>query len=184
MDSPPPRATRQKGFDPSNRNGPMTLHRRVLALVALLPLAVCAACAQSRTPDRAAADVGDPATDAAALRALLDDFLAHADVASAHERFWADDLVYTSSDGTRTDKAEILAGLQDGAEDTGPGPRYSGEDVDIRLYGTTAVVAFRLVIAPPEGSGEPVRYNLNTGTFLKRDGVWRAVAWQSTRGAE
>lgn len=162
----------------------MTRPRRILALVTLLPLALWAACARSDTPEPAAADAGDPATDAAALRALLDDFLAHADVASAHERFWADDLVYTSSDGTRTDKAEILAGLREGAEDAGPGPRYSGEDVDVRLYGTTAVVAFRLVIAPPEGSGEPVRYNLNTGTFLKRDGVWRAVAWQSTKGAE
>jgi len=162
----------------------MTRPRRLLALVALLPLALCAACAESSGPDPAAAYAGDAATDAAALRALLDDFLAHADAASAHERVWADDRVYTSSDGTRTDKAEILAGFQDGAEDAGPGPRYSGEDVDIRLYGTTAVVAFRLRIAPPAGSGEPVRYNLNTGTFLKRDGVWRAVAWQSTKGAE
>lgn len=158
------------------------MHRpQTPALVALLPLALFVACAQPRTPDT---DAGDPAADAAALRALLDDFLAHADEASAHERFWADDLVYTSSDGTRTDKAEILAGFQERVEGAEPGPRYSGEGVDIRLYGTTAVVAFRLVIAPPEGSGEPVRYNLNTGTFLKRDGVWQAVAWQSTRGPE
>ena len=126
----------------------------------------------------------DPGADRAELHSLLDEFLANADVASAHERFWADDLVYTSSDGTRTDKASILAGMDapvDGAE---RGPAYSAADVDIRLYGTTAVVAFRLVIAPPQGSDEPVRSNLNTGTFLKRDGVWKVVAWQSTRVPE
>ena len=52
--------------------------------------------------------------------------------------------------------------------------------MDIRIYGTTAVVAFRLVIEPPEGAEGPVRSNFNTGTFLKRDGEWRVVAWQST----
>ena len=132
--------------------------------------------------------------DIQALRTLLDDFLANAGAASAHERFWAEDLVYTSSDGTRRNKAEILAGMQEA--EGGPAgepaeeladtaaPTYSAEDVDIRVYGTTAVVAFRLVIVPPSGSGEETRYNLNTGTFLKRNGMWKAVAWQSTRGAD
>ena len=134
--------------------------------------------------------VTDPAADRAALRALLDDFLARADEGSAHERFWADDLIYTSSDGTRRGKAEIMAGYaQDEATaeapdlEEEPGPTYSAEDVDIRLYGTTAVVAFRLVIVPPEGSDEAPSFNWNTGTFVKRDGEWRVVAWQSTRGA-
>ena len=121
------------------------------------------------------------AEDVSQLRSLLDEFLANADVASAHERFWAEDLVYTSSAGTRTDKAEILAGFDSPSDEDEPGPTYHAEDVDIRLYGTTAVIAFRLVITPPEGSTGGASSNLNTGTFVKRDGVWRAVAWQSTR---
>ena len=63
----------------------------------------------------AAAPVTAPATDAAALTALLDDFLAGAsrnDLAT-HERFWADDVVYARSAGKLTTKAEILAGLRE-----------------------------------------------------------------------
>jgi len=50
---------------------------------------------------------------AAALHSLLDNFLAGATIndAAVHERFWADDLVYTSSAGARFGKAEIMSGL-------------------------------------------------------------------------
>jgi hypothetical protein len=150
-----------------------------LALVILL-----VGCFPAPAPDAdSGAQTVDTAAETAALRALLDDFLANADVASAHERFWAEDLVYTSSTGTRRGKAEIMAGFAeapDPSADPEPAPTYSAADVDIRIYGTTAVVAFRLVIEPPEGADGPVRSNLNTGTFLKRDGEWRVVAWQST----
>ena len=155
---------------------------RLPALATLAVAGLFAACAPSTPP---VADTVDVEAEEAALRALLDDFLANADVRSAHERFWADDVVYTSSDGTRTDKAEILAGFDEPEDGPAVPPAvYSGDEVDIRVYGTTAVVAFRLVIDPPDGSDEARRYNLNTGTFLKRNGEWRAVAWQSTRAAE
>jgi len=147
---------------------------RFATLSVLILMAAC-------TPPVAEAPASESAEDAAALRSLLDDFLANAGAASAHERFWADDVVYTSSRGTRTTKAEILTGLAQA--ESGPEPAYRAEDVDIRLYGTTAVVAFRLVIEPPAGSGDEPSFNFNTGTFLKRDGEWRAVAWQSTVGA-
>jgi hypothetical protein len=42
------------------------------------------------------------------------------------------------------------------------------------------VVNFRLVLHNIEG-GKPVTvYYRNTGTFLKRNGKWQAVAWQAT----
>lgn len=43
------------------------------------------------------------ADDRAVLEALLNRFLAGASVndVATHDRFWADDLVYTSSNGTR-----------------------------------------------------------------------------------
>jgi len=58
-------------------------------------------------------------------------------------RFWAEDLVYTSSVKTRANKAEILAGCGETVpdEEDGEAPPYHAEDVDIRLYGDTAVVA-------------------------------------------
>ncbi len=60
------------------------------------------------------AAAGDIAPAAAELTELLNRFLDGAsrnDIA-AHERFWANDLVYTSSAGERTDKAAILASLR------------------------------------------------------------------------
>jgi hypothetical protein len=120
------------------------------------------------------------AGDSEEIGELLQDFLAHAGEAAAHERFWADDLVYTSSRGTRTNKAEIMASFDDpeAASERAAGPSYRGEDVDIRVYGDVAVVAFRLVGTSSDGT---VQQYFNTGTFLRRGGAWKAVAWQATK---
>ena len=119
--------------------------------------------------------------DTAELTAMLQDFLANASQRAAHERFWADDLVYSSSSGVRFGKADIMAGFDSADEDASSEPPavvYSGEEIDVRLYDDAAVVAFKLVGTPADGS-EPLYY-YNTGTFLKRDGVWKVVAWQAT----
>jgi len=122
-------------------------------------------------------------SEAQALTQLLNEFLAGASAAdvAAHERFWDDDLVYTSSSGLRFGKADILEGMEAEEEPDvdGPGVIYSAEDIRIRQYGDTAVVAFRLVGSPQDGSSSVLQY-FNTGTFVKRDGGWRAVAWQAT----
>ena len=120
------------------------------------------------------------AGDVENLSAMLDKFLANAGDIAAHERFWADDLVYTSSRGTRTTKAEILATFDEPENKSRRAdPEYWGEDVDIRVYGDTAVVAFRLVGKLPDETG--LQNYFNTGTFLRRDGVWKVVAWQATK---
>ena len=80
----------------------------------------------------------------------------------------------------RTSKAEILADLAQGPDPSEPPTEYSAEDIRIQQYGDTAIVAFRLV--GKVGGERPETLNfLNTGTFLKRNGEWRAVAWQATR---
>jgi kynurenine formamidase/ketosteroid isomerase-like protein len=123
------------------------------------------------------------ADDRAALEDLLNAFLAGASAndPAAHERFWADDLVYTSSNGTRRGKPEILTALREVATAAAREPAliYSAADVDIRIYGDTAVVAFRL-LGQTQDRAQPAEF-FNTGTFLKRDGEWRAAAWQATR---
>ena len=128
------------------------------------------------------------ASDVDDLTAMLHEFLAGASAndAAAHDKFWSEDLVYTSSRGTRTDKAEILAGMQQAAdadepEDSGPSVVYTAEDIQVDVYGTSAVVAFKLVGTPHRESADDVSYYFNTGTFLKREGVWKVVAWQATR---
>jgi hypothetical protein len=123
------------------------------------------------------------AADADDLAAMLHEFLAGADNAAAHDKFWADELVYTSSSGTRTSKAEIMQGFAEADEDTSTaaGPVYTGEDLQIQIFGTTAIVAFRLVATPVGADDSAVQSYFNTGTFLKRNGVWKVVAWQATK---
>jgi hypothetical protein len=51
-----------------------------------------------------------PAPDAAELRKLLNDFLAGASRSdpAMHDRFWADDLIYTRSAGRRVTKVDVM----------------------------------------------------------------------------
>jgi len=122
-------------------------------------------------------------SDVEDLTNMLNDFLAGAGVAEVHERFWADDLIYTSSRGTRTTKAEIMASFsapesEESEDGDAPGPVYTAEEVQIQVYEDTAVVAFKLVATPPDNS--VVLTYFNTGTFLRRNGKWQVVAWQAT----
>ncbi len=140
----------------------------LLSIMAIAPLA-------------SASDVDD-------LTTMLNEFLAGASVGdiAAHETFWSDELVYTSSNGTRTNKAEIMDGMRqaaaaDDADDSGPSTVYTAEEIEVDVYGTTAIVAFKLVGTPQGDSEEAVAYYFNTGTFLKHDGAWQVVAWQATR---
>src|SRR4051794_24084091 len=121
------------------------------------------------------------APDAAELTKLLNNFLAgasHNDIAM-HERFWADELIYTASSGRRKGKPEIMRELRAEANEPKkdePETTYSAEDIRIQQYGDTAIVAFRLV----GKTAQETKNYLNTGTFLKRNGEWRVVAWQAT----
>ena len=118
--------------------------------------------------------------DEEVIRELVQTFLAGSDKVEQHRRFWAKELVYTSSDGSRTNRERILEGFATGTEKPSLSTTsYRGEELNIQLYGTTAVVTFRLVGTPSDGSAELHYYN--TGTLLKREGEWRAVAWQATR---
>ena len=91
----------------------------------------------------------ETAPDAAELTKLLQDFLAGAgknDIAM-HERFWPDDLIYTSALGRRKGKADIMRELREEGP-AKPGDEtavYTAEDIRIQQYGDTAIVAFRLV---------------------------------------
>src|SRR5215213_6752778 len=121
------------------------------------------------------------APDAAELTKLLNEFLAGAsrnDVA-VHERFWADDLIYTRSAGRRVNKAEVMHDVRStpAPKPTDPKTIYTAEDIRIQQYGDTAVVAFRLVATTEKN----VANLLNSGTFVKRNDKWQVVNWQSTR---
>jgi ketosteroid isomerase-like protein len=127
------------------------------------------------------------APDAAELTKLLHDFLAGAgrNDAATHDRFWADELIYTSAKGLRKGKADIMREVRDEGPPK-PGDEatvYTAEDIRIQQYGDTAIAAFRLVATTRKGEKTEVANFLNTGTFLKRNGKWQAVGWQATKMA-
>lgn len=132
-----------------------------------------------------AAQTTHRAPDAAALTQLLNDFLAGASVndVAMHDRFWAEDLIYTRSAGVRVGKAEIMRSVRSAPAPKPDDPKvvYTAEDIRIQQYGQTAVVAFRLVATTQTGETKQVQHLLNCGTFVKRNGKWQVVAWQSTR---
>ena len=125
------------------------------------------------------------APDADELTKLLKEFLAGAsrNDAATHDRFWAEDLIYTGSSGRRIGKADIMRDMRSppAPKPGDPTTNYGAEDIRIQQYGDTAIVAFRLV-GKTEKDGKSVVTNyLNTGTFLKRNGKWQAVSWQATK---
>jgi ketosteroid isomerase-like protein len=124
-----------------------------------------------------------PAADE--LTTLLREFLAGAsrNDAAIHDRFWADDLIYTGSAGSRRGKAEVMRDVR-----AAPTPKlgdastvYAAEDIRIQQYGDTAIVAFRLVATSQKNGSSDITNYLNSGTFIKRNGKWQVVNWQSTK---
>ncbi|MBJ7309825.1 nuclear transport factor 2 family protein [Rugamonas sp. CCM 8940] len=121
------------------------------------------------------------------IAAMLNTFLAPENngKAASHERFWADDLVYTGSSGVVRSKAEIMqsfatAPAQEAGKADEPASVFHAEDILVRPYGDTAALTFRLVNRAADGSTE---YYRNSGTFLRRNGQWQAVTWQATKVA-
>lgn len=115
---------------------------------------------------------------------LLDKFMEGASYndPEVHDRFWAEDLIYTSSNGSRTTKADIMGGMSEAADRSEePSTRYHAEEVQVKLYGRMAVVAFKLVAVSTEPDDNDRMEYYNTGTFVKQKGEWRAVAWQATK---
>lgn len=143
------------------------------SIILLLPLIAVQACEPAQQT---------PANAEEELTELLEAFLANADDPQMHDRFWAEELIYTSSDGTRRGKQQILEGMQASPEEGSDQPEteYRAEDIQIQLHGDVAVVAFQLV----GETGEEVMNYLNSGTFVHRDGEWRVVNWQATHMAD
>ena len=101
------------------------------------------------------------------------------------DKFFADDVIYTRASGLVISKADIMASLGKPAPASEGKSSYSAEDITVHEYGDTVIVAFRLVGRTDHGGGnvETSHYR-NTGTFLRRNGKWQAVAWQATKISE
>ncbi|MEN3156753.1 nuclear transport factor 2 family protein [Alkalimonas sp. NCh-2] len=123
-------------------------------------------------------------SDQADITALLHQFLAGAsrNDEAIHQRFWADDLVYTSSAGARFGKMTLMQGVRSGGPVAEADIRmhYSAEDIQIRIYGEVAVLNFTLL---GNSDAESLRF-YNSGTLVRNDTGWQVVSWQATRAVD
>ena len=104
------------------------------------------------------------------VKAMIDDDFA------ALDAVLADDLTYAHSSGALDTKASYLESLKSGKT------KYLTFDRTpsvVRLYGDTAVITGAATLSL-RGQAAPfsLRY---TVVYVRRDGQWRMVAWQSTR---
>jgi len=154
---------------------------KLFAVAALLPVMSVGVVSQSSKAPAVPSAVSMSAEDSATVKVvtqLVRDFLANVpkNDPKVFEGFFADDVIYTRSAGVTVKKADILKNI-DARAVTEPGATYEGDDFTVHPYGNMAVVNFRLI----QHSGSQTNYFRNTGTFLKRNGTWRAIAWQATR---
>jgi ketosteroid isomerase-like protein len=121
------------------------------------------------------------------VTALLDEFMAGAGSGdrAIFDKFFADDVIYTRASGVVITKTSIMASLGKPSAASEGKSSYSAEDITVHEYGDTVIVAFRLEgrTEHADGKVETADYR-NTGTFLRRNGRWQAVAWQATKISE
>jgi ketosteroid isomerase-like protein len=98
--------------------------------------------------------------------------------ASALDRIFADEFIYTSTTGELINKAQQLEAIKSGDLKIEYG---KSDEVRVRVYGNVAVMTGRF-IAKGEYKGKvfetPERY---TAVWVKRQGRWQLVAEQGTR---
>ena len=117
-----------------------------------------------------------PAGDHAALAALNADYVRAVLTSDAarFEQILAADFRNTNADGTIVDRAGFIAQVAKPSSLKS----LSCEDVEIRLFGDTAVIHARTVYVTSDGRPGSGRY---TDIWHKQDGQWLAVAAHVTR---
>lgn len=91
------------------------------------------------------------------------------------DRLLADDFIGTTND-VRYGKAEAIDDVKTGVHDT-----LDMEDVDVRVYGDTAVVTFDQNERSRHGNEDFSGHYLFTNVWVKRAGQWQAVSSHGSR---
>jgi len=141
------------------------------ALVAIMSTTFFAQRLEAQPP------AADPVAEIRALEAAHNEAIVHADVA-ALDRMTAEDYTFITPRGFLVTKAEMLKGLGRGAF------RYEYRQVyelKIRVYGDAAVVTGRSVQSGQERGQDYSDAYRFTRVYVRREGRWLSVAWQTTR---
>jgi ketosteroid isomerase-like protein len=150
---------------------------RMFAVAALLPMM---ALAQNNVQSNKAAGPQDATTQQ--VTQLVRDFLSNVpkNDPKVFQEFFADDVIYTRAVGVTVAKPDIIKNI-DARAAVDPQAKFEADDFTVHPYGEMAVVNFRLIAHGVENGKPTTAYYRNTGTFLKRNGKWQAVAWQATK---
>jgi ketosteroid isomerase-like protein len=143
----------------------------MVMLIAVLPHAAAQASDRSASPTSAAAIDEIKALEEARNQALL-----HGDVA-ALDKMTSDDYTFVTLRGEMRSKSEILKGFASGAF------KYESRqifDLDVRVYGDTAVVTGRSIQKGMENSKDYSGSYWFTRVYIKQAGHWVSVALQAT----
>jgi ketosteroid isomerase-like protein len=152
------------------------MKRSTLALAAAAlaaPLLASARVPPDSTADRTKAELMQLERDIGAANVRRD--------AAFFERVEAEEFVFTDSGGGVTTKAEDVAGVK-----APPNPdvkllAYDVDDMQVRLYGDTAVVTGRVTTRQLVKGEERTGKSRFTDVFVRRDGRWQLVAGHSSR---
>jgi ketosteroid isomerase-like protein len=125
--------------------------------------------------------LASPSPATAELTKLLHEFLHAATVndRAVFDKFFAEDVIYTRSAGVTITKADIMKSFTQPGGQKPASQTFDADEITVHQYGNFAIVNFRLIAKPNDGSA--AQYYRNTGSFVKHDGMWQAVAWQSTK---
>lgn len=94
------------------------------------------------------------------------------------DHIWADDLSFTNPAGEVLTKAQRLASRKSGETKS---ESFRSDDVEVRLYGETAVVTSRATVqGQRQGQDISGQFRL-TSVYVQRQGRWQLVAGQATR---
>ncbi|MEP7075870.1 MAG: nuclear transport factor 2 family protein [Acidobacteriota bacterium] len=96
------------------------------------------------------------------------------------ERIDADEFIFTDSGGGLTTRAEDVASLDKPAREFKL-VSYEVDDVQVRVYGKTAVVTGRATTVSKGKEREVTNRSRFTDVFVRRGGQWQIVAGHSSR---
>jgi ketosteroid isomerase-like protein len=104
----------------------------------------------------------------------------NSDVA-ALDRLFADDHIFTNPLGVVQTKAQRLAEIQSGSRKL---ELFSVTDVQVRVYGDTAVVTSRAMLKGQRQGQDISGQFRGIDVYVKKQGRWQVVAAQATRIAQ
>ena len=90
----------------------------------------------------------------------------------ALEQIVGQDLVFVNANGRTMRRPEIFAAFKAG---TMAVRRIDSSDIEVRLYGDTAILAYRALTTVQDGDNLIDGLTQNTCVFVHRDGRWQMV---------